>query len=147
MGFGYANLGLPGATENDTQHRSGFSMLTNLNFTPHAGIDNFLGYYSLGDGSTLFTNVIGGRWTFVRTDKVAPFVVAGLGGGQVTIKSGGYYYDGGSGFAWRGGGGFDYKLSDVIGTRFDISKLQIRSGGVWVGKSNISVGVIFTIMQ
>jgi hypothetical protein len=122
-------------------------MLTDFNFTSRLGIDNYLGYYSLGEGSTLFTNIIGGRATLIRTEKVAPFVVAGLGGGQVTIKSGGYYYDGGSGFAARFGGGFDYNLNDVIAARFDLSKLTLRSGGVWVGKANLTFGIVFTVMN
>lgn len=145
MGFGYANFSIPTTSANKVDHYSGFGMHTNYNFTPMLGLDNYTGYYSLGSGSTLFANIFALKAT-KRFEKVAPYVVAGIGGASSSVQSGGYYYSGGSSLASRLGGGVDYKLSDVIGLRFDVSKMQLNSNG-WIGKANFSTGVIFTIMQ
>jgi opacity protein-like surface antigen len=146
MGFGYANLGIPATSATDIKRNSGFAMHTNFSFTPTIGIDNYTGYYSLGDGANLFTNIFAGKLTY-RTEKVAPYIVAGLGGAQLSIQQGGYYYSGGSSFAYRLGGGVDYRFSDVMAFRVDISKLQLRSGGFWLGNMNIATGIVFTVMQ
>jgi len=157
MGFGYANLGLPASSASDVQHNSGFAMHTNFSFTRALGIDNYTGYYSLGSGSNLFTNIFSGKLTY-RSNKVAPYIVAGLGGAQVSIQQGGYYYSGGSSLATRLGGGVDYRFSDVMAFRVDLSKLQMHTGcatvsaagacsGGWIGKMNIATSVVFTIMQ
>ena len=145
MGFGYANLGIPAASATDISHNSGFAMHTNFSFTRAMGIDNYTGYYSLGNGANLFTNIFSGKLTY-RSDKVAPYIVAGLGGAQVSIQQGGYYYSGGSSLAYRLGGGVDYRFSDVMAFRVDVSKLQVHSAG-WIGKMNIATSVVFTVMQ
>jgi hypothetical protein len=145
MGFGYANLGLPGATPDSIDHHGGFAMTTGFNFTPVIGLDNYTGYYSLGEGSTLFMNIFGGKLS-LRKEKITPFVIAGIGGAQVTIQSGGAYYNGGSALAARLGGGIDYRLNDVMAIRLDVTKMQVHSAG-WIGKANVAVGMVFTIMQ
>ena len=145
MGFGYANLGIPVSSTTDIQHNSGFAMHTDFSFTRALGIDNYTGYYSLGNGANLFTNIFAGKLTY-RSEKVAPYIVAGIGGAQVSIQQGGYYYSGGSSLAYRLGGGADYRFSDVMAFRVDVSKLQVHSAG-WIGKMNIATSVVFTIMQ
>jgi hypothetical protein len=145
MGFGYANLGIPASSATDISHNSGFGMHTNFSFTKALGIDNYTGYYSLGSGANLFTNIFGGKLTY-RSNKLAPYVVAGIGGAQVSIQQNGYYYSGGSSLAYRAGGGVDYRFSDVMALRVDVSKLQVHSAG-WIGKMNIATSVVFTIMQ
>ncbi len=151
IGLGYANLGLPGTTSNSTQHHSGFGMHTDFNFTRNLGIDNYLGYYGLGNNASLFSNIFGGR-LMVRTDKITPYVVAGLGGSQVSINQGGSYYSGGNALSTRLGGGIDYKISDGLAWRVDASKLQFHSRDaankkIWVGNMNISTGIVITLMQ
>lgn len=146
MGFGYANLSLPGATTTSSSHNSGFASFMDFNFTRAVGLDYYLGYYSLGAGSQLFTNVFGVR-LMAQTDKVSPFVVAGVGGGQGIVQRGGFYYSSGQALATRLGGGVDIKLGDAFSWRVDVSKLQVHSGGTWIGKANISTGIIFTLMQ
>jgi len=157
MGFGYGNLGLPATTSTDIQHHSGFAMHTNFSFTRALGIDNYTGYYSLGSGANLFTNIFAGKLTY-RSNKLAPYVVVGIGGAQVSIQQNGYYYSGGSALAARLGGGVDYRFSDVMAFRVDVSKLQIHSGCAtvssagacssgWLGKMNIATSIVFTIMQ
>ena len=93
-------------------------------------------------GSSLF----GGR-LMLQTDKASPYLIAAIGSGNALVQSGGYYYSGGSALASRLGGGVDYKTSDMFSIRVEVTKLQIHSGGVWIGKTNISTGVVFTLMQ
>jgi len=149
LAFGYANLGFPGAPNattgvSPTEHKSGFSMHQGFNLTSSMGIENYMGYYSLGNQSYIFANIIGGKLMY-RTDKVVPYVVAGFGGASITQNIGGFSY-GGSTMAYRLGGGFDYRISDVMGWRVDVSKLQIHPNG-WLGKMNISTGIVLVLMQ
>jgi opacity protein-like surface antigen len=157
MGFGYANLGLPASSTTDIQHNSGFAMHTNFSFTRAFGIDNYTGYYSMGQGANLFTNIFAGKLTY-RSEKLSPYLVAGIGGAQVSIQQNGYYYSGGSSLAHRLGGGVDYRFSDVMALRVDVSKLQVHQGCAtvsstgacssgWIGKMNIATSIVFTIMQ
>ena len=157
MGFGYANLTLPvltqnaitGALSNTTQHNSGFMSTMNFNFTRNIGLDYMLGYYSLGNNSQLFTNIFGAKLQY-PTDKITPYVVAG--GGMGSGISG--YYSTGSSLAYRAGAGFDYKLSDALYWRVDVSKMSVHSGvdpltlnTMWIGNLNIATGIVFTLMQ
>jgi len=151
VGFGYANLSLPAAppptgVSTSSSHNSGFASFMNFNFTKVIGLDYYMGYYSLGQGSQLFTNIFGGRLAY-QTDKFSPYVVAGIGGGQGLLQQGGYYYSSGTALTTRLGGGVDYKMSDLFSLRFDVSKLQVHSGGTWIGNANIAAGIVFTVMQ
>jgi len=144
--FGYANFSLPVADVTTNRHNSGFTTSFDFNFTKALGFDYTLGYYGLGTGTSLFSNQFGGR-LMLQGDKVSPYLVAALGMAQSQVQSNGYYYSGGSAFATRFGGGFDYKTSDVFGIRVEVTKMPLRSGGIWLGKMNIATGVVFTLMQ
>lgn len=151
MGMGYANYSLPGATASSTQHRSGFAMQTGFNLKKSVGVDYYLGYYSLGSGSQLFSNVFSAK-LMARTDKITPFVLAGIGGSQVSQQSGGSYYSSGSALTTRMGGGIDYKLTDGMSWRVDVSKMQFHTRDaankkVWVGNMNFATGIVITLMQ
>jgi len=156
MGFGYANLTLPVYSQNPVslaitstdQHNSGFMSSMNFNFTRNLGLDYMLGYYSLGNNNQLFTNIFGGRAQY-PTDKITPFVVAGIGMGSGISG----YYSTGSSMAYRLGAGFDYKIGDAFYWRVDVSKMQVHSGldanlnTSWIGGMNIATGIVFTLMQ
>jgi len=158
MGFGYANFTMPTYVQNPislaisstNQHNSGFMSSMNFNFTKNLGLDYMLGYYSLGNNSQLFSNIFGAKLMY-PTDKITPFVV--LGGGMASGISG--YYSTGSTLAWRGGAGFDYKLSDALYWRLDVSKMSVHQGidltnptnTTWIGNMNIATGIVFTLMQ
>ena len=60
MGMGYANLGLPGG-DGTTSHHSGFAMQTGLNLVRWFGIENYTGFYGLGNGTTLISNIVSGK--------------------------------------------------------------------------------------
>ena len=172
VGFGYANLtlpppaaspatgilsGAPTPTATGSTHNSGFSMVTDLNFTKTFGFENYTGYYSLGNGYQLFTNIMCGKVAY-RTDKFTPYATAGIGGANSIVNAGGFYASSGSGLATKLGGGVDYRFSDVMALKFDVSRLQVHSpvydpftglqtGSVWLGKFNLSAGIVLTIMQ
>src|SRR5436309_3852986 len=88
MGFGYANLNLPvpvsqaaNGTIQYSNNHSGFTSWMGFNFTKAIGLDYSLGYYSLSNNNYFFTNIFGAK-LMVQTDKITPFVVAGLGPGS-----------------------------------------------------------------
>jgi hypothetical protein len=143
--FGYANFTIPDSATT-SKHSSGFVTQFDFNFTRSTGFDYYMGYYSLGNGTQLFTNLFGGR-LMLQSEKVSPYLIGAIGAGSFIVQSGGYYYSGGSALTSRLGGGFDYKASDVFGIRVEVTKMQIHSGGVWTGKANISTGIVFTLMQ
>jgi hypothetical protein len=144
--FGYANFSLPVTDVNTNRHNSGFTTQFDFNFTKALGFDYYMGYYSLGAGTSLFSNLFGAR-LMVQGEKVSPYLVAAIGAAQSQIQQNGYYYSGGSALASRFGGGFDYKASDVFGIRVEVTKMPLRSGGVWLGKMNVATGIVFTLMQ
>src|SRR5262245_14938865 len=111
------NLGVP-----FSGRHSGFASAQGFNFTRWLGLENYLGYYGLGNRTEMFTNVFGAKAAYRNLPKIVPYAVAGIGGSSVSI--GGYSFQGGSGFATRLGGGFDYKLNDGMSIRFDFSRLS-----------------------
>jgi hypothetical protein len=146
MGFGYANLTLPEITPIESGHHSGFTSQFNFNFTKNVGFDYYMGYYGLGNGFELFTNLFGGKLQ-LPTEKATPYVIAAIGRGNFLYSQGGQSFGLGGGAAARLGGGVDYKLSDSFFWRTEITRLQIHAGDNWVGKANIATGVVFTVLQ
>ena len=144
--FGYANFSMPVADPNTNRHNSGFTTQFDFNFTKAVGFDYYMGYYSLGSGTSLFSNLFGGR-LMMQGEKVSPYLVAAIGAGSFQVQSNGYYYSAGNSLASRFGGGFDYKASDVFSIRVEVSKMPLRSNGIWYGKMNVATGVVFTLMQ
>ncbi len=145
MGFGYANLTLPAVGTTPGSHNSGFTSQFGFNFTKAVGFDYYLGYYSLGNSTELLTNIFGGK-LMLQTEKVTPYLVAGIGRANAYVSSGGYSYGGVGATAARLGGGIDYKIGDSFYWRTELTKLQIHSGG-WYGKANIATGIVFTVLQ
>src|SRR5438552_18687267 len=106
--LGYANLGMldfgkpPDAAGNLTQtsRHSGFANETGFNFTRTLGVSNYMGVYNLGGNVTMIADFIGGKAMY-RTARAVPYALAGIG--FASFSSG--YYNGGSSFGTRRGGG------------------------------------------
>jgi hypothetical protein len=134
---GYANIAFDEGSSKS--HHSGFAMFNALNLTRKIGIENFTGIWGLGDGVTLFSNIVGGKY-MLRTDHVIPYGVAGIGAGYA---SSGQSYSG-TLLSARLGGGVDIPLGDAFGLKFDVSRVSFRSGG-WFSNVNFVTGVTFNI--
>src|ERR1041385_3372448 len=119
MGFGYANLTLPDLFPIGTQplitsgHHSGFTSQFDFNFTKYVGFDYYLGYYGLGNGFQLFSNVFGGKLMF-QTEKATPYLIAGIGPGNFIYSQSGQSFGVTNGAISRLGGGVDYKIGDAF---------------------------------
>jgi hypothetical protein len=134
--LGYANLAFPNFDNPDTGHHSGFSMHNTFNLTRWLGFENYTGIYGLGGGYSLISNIVGGK-LMARSDRVVPYVVAGLGGGYFT--QGSSY---GSVFNTRLGGGVDIPFNESMSYKFDVSRMYFR--GV-TSDWNFSTGITFNI--
>ena len=149
MSLGYGNVGfgfpgLTGETGESTRH-SGFVSTQGFNFTHWLGLENNLGYYSVGNNVSLISNVFGGKAALRLGGKAVPFGFAGIGGGYLTSESTGYGF---SGFNTRIGVGLDWALSDTgMGLRFDLSRLGTKFGGISSGNTSFSVSVSFALMN
>ena len=139
MAMGYANMGFPTGFNGAIERHSGFVMQTGFNFTKAFGIDNFTGFYGLGNDTTLISNIIGGKAAWRSGGKVVPYGVAGIGAGYLTQ---GYYSASGTLFSTRIGAGVDVPLSDVMSLKFDVSRLHFGDLGSHV---NFTTGIVFTL--
>ena len=139
VAMGYANVGFDLAGTGQTRH-SGFAMHTGLNFTKALGIENYSGFYSLGQGITLISNIIGGKAAWRGGGMVVPYGVAGVG---VSYATSGYCCSG-SALSTRLGGGVDLKLNDAFALKFDISRMGFHFGS-WSSSTNFSSGIVFTL--
>jgi hypothetical protein len=139
--LGYANLSLP---DFGTRH-SGFANETTLNLTRTLGINNYMGIYGLGSvapRATMFANFTGGKATW-RTERVSPYGLAGIGFSYLTDQA----TFGTSGMAARFGGGADVPMGELMGLKFEYSRMTFRWAGNWFAGNNISAGVVFTLAQ
>src|SRR5438552_16786298 len=105
--LGYANLGMldygkinPDGSLTQTTRHSGFANETGFNFTRSLGVSNYMGVYNLGGDVTMIADFIGGKAMY-RTARAVPYALAGIG--FASFSSG--YYNGGSSFGTRRGGG------------------------------------------
>lgn len=144
VGMGYSNLGLPSGT-GTTTHRSGFAMQTGFNLTRWFGIENYTGFHSLGSGSTLISNVVGGKLmgASVLGGRFVPYGVAGFGVGYVSQR--GYYGSGSMGTA-RLGLGADVPLNESMGIRVEGVRTSIHSGA-WISGWNVTTGIYLNIVR
>lgn len=143
MAMGYANVGFPSLTvANKTDRHSGFAMHSGFNFTKSLGIENYSGFYSMGNSITLISNVIGGKAAWRGGPKIVPYGVAGIGGSYLTS---GYSYSG-TMMTTRLGVGFDVKLNDAMSWKVDASRMSFHAGN-WTSNPNFSTGIVFTLMQ
>ncbi|HEX4999217.1 MAG TPA: outer membrane beta-barrel protein [Terriglobia bacterium] len=146
ISLGYGNLGLPDAN-GGTSHHSGFASQQNINFKRWFGIDNYIGYYSLGSNTTAFSNVFGAKLT-ARGVRLAPYGVAGLGWSRITLEPFGLA---GSMMTTRLGGGVDIPLNGAVGLRADVSRMWLHTGDItgtgstWTAGNNFSGGLILTL--
>jgi hypothetical protein len=138
--MGYANVSFPTGFNDDSERHSGFAMHTGLNFTRALGIENYTGFYSLGSGITLITNIVGGKAALRGSGRLVPYAVAGIGISYATDN----YASSGSALTTRLGGGVDVPLNDAISLKFDISRIGFHFGS-WSQNTNFSTGIVFTL--
>lgn len=155
--MGYANLSFIdlGALSTtgvvQTTHHSGFANETGLNFSRNLGVDNYMGLYSLGTGSTLIADFISGKATY-RFAKMAPYAIGGIGFGYFTASSQ-YGYGAQSSFATRYGGGVDVPINDILSWKVEVSRMTFHvnfdptSNSSWTGGTNIQGGIVFTLVN
>jgi hypothetical protein len=153
--MGYANLSFPdlnilqttGTVQ--TTHHSGFANSTGLNLTRTLGVENYMGIYSLGTGSTLIADFIGGKATY-RAAKVAPYALAGIGFSYFTASSNGFY-GAQSAFATRYGGGVDVPINDLLSWKVEVSRMTFHfpttASSSWTSGTNIQGGIVFTLVN
>jgi hypothetical protein len=134
-----------------TSHHSGFANSTGFNLTKSLGLENYMGIYGLGSGSTLISDFFGGKATY-RAAKVAPYAVAGIGVGYFTASTS-FGYGSQSSFATRVGGGVDVPINDSMAWKVEVSRMNFHvnfnpaSSGGWTGGTNIQAGIVFTLAQ
>lgn len=140
VAMGYANVGFPTGTNGESQRHSGFAMHTGLNFSNVFGIENYSGFYSLGNSITLISNLVGGKAAWRGHGIVVPYGVAGLGVSYATSG----YSSSGTALSTRVGGGMDVKLNDAFSLKFDVSRMGFHFGS-WTSGTNFSTGIVFTL--
>ena len=140
VAMGYANVGFPTGVNGKSERHSGFAMHTGLNFTKSLGIENYTGFYSLGSGITLISNIVGGKAALRGGGKVVPYGVVGIGVSYATSN----YASSGSALSTRIGGGIDVPLNDAMSLKFDISRVGFHFGS-WSQNTNFVAGIVFTL--
>jgi opacity protein-like surface antigen len=153
LGFGYANLSLPNDFEAtdlgiETGGHSAFASHQIFNMNSWLAIENYLGYYGLGQsfiGKTeLITTVFGGKVSLRRSERFIPYLSAGIGGGWLRFPE----FGGGSNsaFTTRFGGGVDIGINDSLAWKVDVSRMSFNFDGYRSG-INISTGIVLKIHQ
>jgi hypothetical protein len=150
--MGYANLSFPDLTTGIVGHHSGFANETSFNLTKNYGLNNYMGIYGLGTGSTLISDFFGGKVMY-RGTKVVPYALAGIGFGYFTAQSQ-FGIGAQSSFGTRYGGGVDIPWGDVLAIKAEYSRMAFHialdptnPNSTWTSGNNISVGVVFTLVQ
>lgn len=155
--MGYANLSFldlgtlytTGVVQ--TTHHSGFANETGLNLSRNFGVDNYMGLYSMGTGSTLIADFIGGKATY-RFAKLAPYAIGSIGFGYFTASSS-LGYSAQSSFATRYGGGVDVPINDILSWKVEVSQMIFHfnplsaTGSGWTSGTNIQGGIVFTLIN
>jgi len=147
--MGYAHLSFPDLTTGVVGHHSGFSNSTGFNLTRTLGLENYMGIYGVGQGSTLIADFFGGKATY-RAAKVSPYALAGIGVGYFTASTSAGY-GAASSFATRVGAGLDVPINDTMAIKVEYSRMnfhiQLTPTGSWTGGNNIQAGIVFTLAQ
>jgi hypothetical protein len=149
--LGYANLSFPDLNTGANGHHSGFSNSTGFNLTRTLGLENYMGIYGVGQGSTLIADFFGGKATY-RASKVSPYALAGIGVGYFSVSSS-LGYGSTSSFATRYGAGIDVPINDTMYWKVEYSRMNFHinfnpaSTGGWTGGNNIQIGIVFTLTQ
>jgi len=149
--MGYANLGFIDFGTGDNSRHHGFVNQTGFNLTKVYGVENYMGIYGLGQGTTLIADFVGGKATY-RAAKVAPYVLAGIGLGYFTQSSAFGTLSYGTKFATRFGAGVDVPFSDTMALKFEVSRMgfkfdQLTPGKSWTSGTNFAAGIVFTLAQ
>jgi hypothetical protein len=145
--MGYANLSFPDLTTGLPGHHSGFANETDFNLSKRWGLDNYMGIYSLGQGTTLISDFFGGKVMYPR-GKVVPYALAGLGVGYFSISSS-LVSGSTSAFATRYGGGMTVPINDSLAWKIEYSRMNFHlattPNSAWTSGNNLSAGIVFTI--
>ena len=145
--FAYSNLGMTLDGIFPGRH-SGFSNISGLNLFPWLGVENYMAYFGLGQGVSLFSNTFGGRLTARNLGRIVPYAGAGLGVGYFGASGGTI---GGSNFATRLRGGLDIPINDSFGLKVDVGRLSIRTSALtgqgWSSGMSFKTGVVLNIGQ
>src|SRR5262249_8638766 len=120
---------------------------TDFNLTKTFGLDNYLGIYGLGQGTTLISDFVGGKVMYPR-GKVIPYALAGLGVGYFSISNSAISGST-SAFATRYGGGVSLPINDSVGWKVEYSRMNFHlptsANSAWTSGNNFSAGIVFTI--
>jgi len=149
--MGYTMLSFPDLATGVSSHHSGFANQTGFNLTKTWGLENYMGIYGLGNGTTLIADSFGGKATY-RAAKIAPYALAGIGIGYFSINTS-FGYGSKSAFSTRVGGGVDVPFKDTMALKFEVSRMKFHvnfqdptlSG--WTGSTNFTTGIVFTLAQ
>jgi hypothetical protein len=152
MSLGYGNIGFPCCKNFDgaLERHSGFASTQSLNLTRIVGLENYFGYYSLGNRVSLIANMFGGKFAARSvSERATPYFVAGIGVGYMTDEQ----TFGQSSFATRFGPGVDVKFNESMALKFDFTRMSFHlgqitaDGGTWHSGWNFSTGVVFILGQ
>src|SRR5262249_16916899 len=150
MGYGNMGFKLDTTSVDPTQtllpsfsgRHSGFVSQQGFNFTRWLGVENFFGYYGLGNNNELLTNIIGGKVVARKSSRIVPYAVAGIGGSSLRVGNIGGST---SGFATRLGAGVDVPVNSGLSVRFDLSRISSHVFNEWVSGSSFSTGVVINL--
>ena len=151
IALGYANVNVKGFGD----RHSGFASHQTINLNSWFAIDNYLGYYGFGTSPTygktqLITDIFGGKFTY-RGEKVAPYAIAGIGGGFLRFPQSGVGTN--NSMAFRLGGGVDIPIGENLAWKVDVSRMSFHFGATTAGGSsyasgtNLSTGIVIKITQ
>jgi opacity protein-like surface antigen len=151
IGLGYGNIGI----KDIPNRHSGFASHQTINLNSWLGVDNYLGYYGLGTSQSygkaqLIAEIFGGKVTY-RNDRMAPYLVAGIGGGFLRFPQIGSGSQ--NSLAFRLGGGVDIPFKENFAWKVDVSRMSFHLGSLITGVNgynsgvNLSTGIVIKISQ
>jgi hypothetical protein len=153
IAMGYSNLGIKNF-EPITGRHSGFGTYQSFNITSVFALENYVGYYGLGDQigtkTQLITDTFGGRFNYRSAGPVL-YGNAGIGGGFLRLPDIGAGSN--NGFAFRVGGGVDIPWGDSLAIKVDVSRHSYRlpnfsTGNTeWRSGVHIMGGIVLKISQ
>ena len=142
LSMGYGNINLKSVAN----RHHGFTTSQIFNVNKWFAIENHLGYYSMGTDPTygkaqLIADWFGGKFTY-RAEKIAPYAVAGLGGGWLRFPSSGVGTN--NSMATRIGGGVDIPFKESLAWKVEVTRTSFHFG-TWQSGTNFSTGLVLKI--
>jgi hypothetical protein len=134
--------------------REGFSNGINANggtasFTGYAnrwlGFTGDFGAYHaspFGASANTYTFLVGPRFAYRHSNRVAPFTQVLIGGAHFTAGANGIS-DSVTGFAWSAGGGIDLGLSEHLAFRPQFDYIGIHAAGGTLNSARASASIVF----